>query len=883
MKTHHALLTASCRVALAGLLHDLGKFAERAALPLDPEILNANLAQYARSQQQGKRHWYSHRHAAYTAIAIDLLEQQFPRLIGEDMHPFAGWNSPEVDDSLINAAARHHRPETLLQWILATADRVASGFERQTFDQYNDAKENTSTRKNHITARQLTLFEQIAPPKQTQLHYRYALQPLSPESLFPVKAEQIESNNKTKAQQDYRQLWDSFVAALKQIPASHQDQLALWLDHFETLLLTFTQAIPSATAFGVKPEVSLYDHSKAVAALAVALWRYHDAQQDDPATVTQALRTRADWDEPKFLLIQADLFGIQDFIFASGGETQKRASRLLRGRSFYVSLLTECAALKILDSLALPSTSQIINAAGKFLLVAPNTSETKAALKQIQQALDQWFLTHSYGLSGVGLAWLEASCNDFLSDKQAGTTSRFAQLMTQLFAQLDFAKHQRFSLCDAQPAPAIQQTFLEQLDPQLGLCQIDGRSPAKRKRKLPNEEGEIRLSQLAEDQIDLGHWLTQFDRLLVSRTGIGKKTLALDLFGYRISFDDSIGHLSPEIRAGNLLRAWDFSLPTAANQTLWHGYARRAINAFIPCFTGTEAPLELEKYASTEQAETPKVNEPKTLNHLACEDRQLDQQERWFGVPALMTLKGDVDNLGLLFEQGLTQPTFAKMAAFSRQLNSFFTLYLPWLCRNAFPNTYTVFAGGDDFFLIGPWRPQIRLAQKLRQDFQSYVADNPAIHFSVGLSMTKPGLPIRHLAALGEHALDQAKSRSPAKNSVTCFGQTVHWDRFEALQQAQEALTQLSRDLTFSTGYVYGLLELINMAETVNDYPENARWHSYFAYRTRRLLEQDRRLSERERQRLFQQVSLQLAQQGIAEFQGDYRIAVLTHLYQLRH
>ena len=102
-----------------------------------------------------------------------------------------------------------------------------------------------------------------------------------------------------------------------------------------------------------------------------------------PDAVRERLRDyhRPDWDEEKLLLIQGDFFGIQEFIFATGGETQRRAAKLLRGRSFYVSLLTECAALAILDRLALPPTSQVINAAGKFLIVAPNTDATRAALQ----------------------------------------------------------------------------------------------------------------------------------------------------------------------------------------------------------------------------------------------------------------------------------------------------------------------------------------------------------------------------------------------------------------------------------------------------------------------------------------------------------------------
>ena len=172
------LLAASSRVALAGLVHDIGKFAERAGVDPGAELLEANLHQYARRRQADGRQWFSHRHAAYTALAIDLLERHFPKLKGSEVTPFAAWDAADVDDSLINAAARHHVPETALQWIIATADRVASGFERETFDRYNDAEEGTATGGDHFSARQLTLFEQIRLDgrhgEKTPLQQRYA-------------------------------------------------------------------------------------------------------------------------------------------------------------------------------------------------------------------------------------------------------------------------------------------------------------------------------------------------------------------------------------------------------------------------------------------------------------------------------------------------------------------------------------------------------------------------------------------------------------------------------------------------------------------------------------------------------------------------------------
>ncbi len=284
--------------------------------------------------------------------------------------------------------------------------------------------------------------------------------------------------------------------------------------------------------------------------------------------------------------------------------------------------------------------------------------------------------------------------------------------------------------------------------------------------------------------------------------------------------------------------------------------------------------------------------DPKTLNHLALDDRKRDPEKKhWTGVEALMTLKGDVDNLGLIFQKGLERPTFAKMAALSRQMNAFFAVWLPWACQNNFNNTYTVFAGGDDFFLIGPWHSMIKLAQEMKKQFHRYVAENPDIHFSAGLSMTKPGLPVRYLGHLAEEALEKAKSFSDhgtRKNAVTCFDQSVAWDKFMLLVKCGAELARLAGEVEISTGYLYDVLRFTDMAGRVKDRPENAIWYSQFAYRTRRLVETkvrsgaSREELERERRRVHEQLASAIAGEGIEQHGAAYKIALFTYLYQQR-
>lgn len=898
------VLSASSRVALAALLHDLGKFAERARIPGaqakdgDGNIRQTIEAQLACPEWNGRS---THIHAAYTAIGMDLLEAHLPELVGEDMGPFAPWREKNADDSIINAAARHHRPDTFMQWIIASADRLASGFEREEFEVYNQTPDEEEKKLNHYTTRQWTLFEGVHLNKREETHEcRYPLKPLSPEAIFPVPAKDCETGDKSTAQASYLELWNQFQAGLKAIPASHRTNLPLWLDHFDSLWLAFTHAIPSATAGiagNVRPDVALYDHSRTTAALAVALWRFHADQEHEPAAVKEQLRAQWDskregydesrhaWIDEKFLLIQGDFTGIQDFIFA-GGESQRQVARLLRGRSFHVSLLSELAALKVLEALDLPPTSQVVNAAGKFLIVAPNTAEVVETLRAVQAELDAWFLAHTWGQSGINLAWLPARADDFRHGKDE---SPFRDLIKRLFEQLEAAKLTRFGLCGETPPPANYRGFLDSFIH--GECKIDGRSPAQL------ELDGAWVSELAWDQVMTGKWLASQDRLLVTRNrieplseGQALNQLRLPIFGYHILFtgaEEASGKFGGEANSGNLARAWDFSLPESADAPLWNGYARRAINAFVPKFGETNA-RESDRYQGLEDLDDfePHPQAPKTLNHLARDDRRLDENGRWVGAEALITLKGDIDNLGLIFQQGQERPTFARMAALSRQINAFFTVWLPWVCRQEFPNTYTVFAGGDDFFLIGPWHSTMKLARRMRDEFARYVAHNPDIHFSAGLSMTKPGLPIRHLGQLADESLDNAKM-VPGKNAVTSFGFAIPWPQFEQLMVREESLGRLSEELKLSTGYLYGLLNLTDMAADQTR-PENALWHSRFAYRTWRMLEAkeknkgNREETERKRRQWQQELALEIANSGIEKHGAAYKIALFTHLYQQR-
>ena len=830
------LLEASCRVAFSGLIHDIGKFAERAKIEISPSERNNNIHLYC--PYNSEHNYHSHIHTAYTGVAIGIIEKYLPPINNVDTFPF---QTDDKDNSVINAAAMHHKPDTYLQNIISTADRLSSAFERTKFEEYNQVAES----EDYQSARLISLFEKLFQEKDVIFQYRYPLKALSPDAIFPTIKNVMD---KDEATQEYAKLWKDFVQNTQK--TNNRTDWNVWLDNFDTLYSIYTQNIPSSS-YKTLAYVSLYDHSKSTAALATALWRYHYETQ------TETLEELKDDNKKKFLLIQGDVSGIQSFIFEAGKNTRKNAYKILRGRSFMISLFSECAALKVLDALDLPSTSQIMNAAGKFVIVAPNTKEVKNKLNDIKKDIDNWFQKNYYGLVSVGVATVEATQKDF-EDKN------FAMLQKKIYQSLSVAKMQKFDLCKHS---VTFNDFFEQYKEKEGLCCFDGRMPAQE--PVPYEQDEYSCSRCL-DILSLGESLTYQNRIYISRRKF-QKGFKTDILGFYIGLQAE----------GEILRVWDISLPTDESSALFNGCARRYINAYIPRFTPDD--INKDIYQDIGGIE---VGKPKTFEHLTVENCIfLDGKLRT--KPALMSVKGDIDNLGYILQSGIKNTTFATMAGLSRQINNFFAIWLPWLCQteDRAKNIYTIFAGGDDFYFVGPWFDMVQVLPQIRQRFADYVCHNSQITFSTGMCMTRSGDDVINMSSLAEDALEKAKCRKveneTVKNAVCCFQQVVSYDDYEKLLELEKQLDDLSQKCDLSTGYIYSLLDLCNDASAAEEDFMRAMWRSKLYYRTTRFVETNKNI-ENENKDFAKELILQHIGNAIQQYKTNYKIALSIWLYQHR-
>ncbi len=854
------------KISLAGLMHDIGKFAQLGMdISKEYQVNNADLYQPFRDG------FHTHQHALYTAA---FIEQQADSLPGELNS--GDWGE---GDSFINLAAGHHRPGSPMQSIVTLADRISSGLDRAAFDKGENIPI-SAYRKTRL----LTLFEQIDLENNTPLESRdqfsreYPLRALSAESVFPV----LKNGDKTsqEAESEYRKLFAQFLDWLKCLK-NKDNSIELWCQHFDSLLYSFTAQMPAARVGDVVPDVSLYDHSKSTAALSAALYLYHR----DTGTLTDEGIGQST--EEKFILISGDFYGIQDFIFSGSGESDSFRSKLLRGRSFTVSLLSELAADMVCRAVGLSPLSVVLNAAGKFTILAPNTPAAWEAIDTVQDEINQWLFSISYGQSSLGLTGTRASQSDFYSGSFGGLWARHKVDMEQTKScRLDL---DRFG--------GVVSGYLDSFDNSLQppLCPFCGVRPAQAETRGDSYLNEDAVScKVCRDHILLGTMLVK-NNLVVVRLGKMEEKrhnrLLEPLLGkYQLSFKPE--QEFERAAVDNIVRVWKTTV--SEDGTAVSTVTGRFINGHVPVYDKSDLCDDRLVDRSHNEDDLQNVQEgvedgrPKTFSDMAQLALNVLPDGSICGTSALGVLKADVDSLGLLMGCGLPEKryTISRIATLSRQLDSFFSIYLPHLLKNdeRFTNVYTVFAGGDDLFLIGPWSRMVELALFLRDKFSDFVCKNKQLHFSAGIVMGKAHTPVETLAERSEHALEKAKDEG--KNRVTVFNETVSWEQLAALFECTGVMADWRQRL-LSASVFYRLNEIVDMADSekkldgkdihISDM-QCLRWRAQLKYQIARNLNPE--LKGEARDAGF--TELESFGQWLQKHRGAMRIPLWTILYNHR-
>lgn len=773
------------KIALAGLLHDIGKFSERAEREIPANYIASNQSLY-QPEYKGR---YTHQHSLHTAYFLDENYKYFPEELTRH-------SSDAV--SLINLASKHHKPDSPEQLIISEADHLSSGIERKEFEETD-----TYTR----SAREIplmTILEDISitnkwkENKPENFNFVYPVQMLSPNSIFPIKKDEYGIPK-------YKELYEKFITLFRNLP--HKSCPKLWFEHLDSLLLLCCSSIPSATVGitekGFKEivsDISLYDHGRLTAAFATALYIYHSQ------TNSMDKNSIKDRESEKFIIIEGNLYGIQDFIFSEGGSTVKNAAKLLRGRSFYVSLLSELAADYILEQIGLPITSIVTNAAGKFKIIAPNTEETTNAIKMAKEKINQWLIEKFYGEVSIGIVYIKASYNDFIQQNGVSEVLKKIGKASEI---------QKFDKINILKNGGSVTNYLNDFSSEFGVCPVCNRRAARGRNKIKEDN----LCDICYDHVKIGKELVHENRIAITTKDANlKEKLRVPVFDkYQLAF--VTGELSELAKEGKVIHFWDIN-------KLWQSdkyseekiYSFKLINGYVPRFReemDTDEIIEKLTYGEKKEdkiqiLETLREDTILSFHHIAKFALE-KSDDGYVGVDALGVFKADIDNLGTIFLKGLRpeKRTFSRYTTLSRQLNLFFTLHIPYLCRTKFKQIYTIFAGGDDLFLLGPWTDMISFAKRLSEDFNRYTCENSEITLSAGVYITKPDTPVLTMAEQSEKALEYAKASG--KNRITIFNVPVRWNDLEYIENIRNQLNRWLEEQLITRSLIYKLNEILEM------------------------------------------------------------------------
>lgn len=589
----------------------------------------------------------------------------------------------------------------------------------------------------------------------------------------------------------YTKLWDGFARECQSLKGTITVPQALLLLEKYTSYIPYVPSPPESPHAGV----SLFDHVKLTAALASCLHQARETQLP-------------------FLLVGGDFSGVQDFVYRI---SSKGALKALRGRSFFLELLTEHVINEILRALELSAANIVISAGAIFNLLLPNTERACKALKSAQQKLNEYLLEKHDGKIYLALAAVEVSEDDLvdpeaLAEKWRELGQKIAQQKGHKFLDILHDKDQWDAFLRPKRPPDLVNGPQDLSE---GVCPWCSKESAQLKRITWQEEEmygcQACLSKRAIEECQICHRTALLTPLPPPRADVMACSICRNLYHlgehlyytrYVIGSKASSDQLDP-------LQKAIIKLPNLAEATGWIYY-------YFPLAKTKDSP-ERAQPEDFQQEFHVLLNDSSVVSSFVINEWDL----QWYSLPnarllALGTYPGfkararteeplqcaeevplefeelvgcaegmkrlgilrmDVDNLGDVFIQRLQGRSLAHRMALSRAMTYFFKLHLNELCRtesaDVFPpgkpqtalinrgspkmrNVIIVYSGGDDLFIVGTWNDTVELAFDIQQAFEEYTGGS--VTLSAGMIVQDEHFPLYQMARFSKKALSVAKA-----------------------------------------------------------------------------------------------------------------------------
>ncbi|GBE34642.1 hypothetical protein BMS3Bbin06_01171 [bacterium BMS3Bbin06] len=778
-------------VVLGALLHDVGKFTEKQI-----EV-----------KKKGLKHpYYSE---CFISEHIDGLlkdkgwvDLKKVKLFAKRHHEYkSAW---EAEYLIQEISDDHNR---MLAYIVGHADS-ASSRERsdRRFDELFLKREARRFPLDSIFA-EISLREKDFYEKDCY-YYHDNISVISPETAFPLKKDGRKDKPLLKLD-EYKTHYANFIREVDSIKP--EDSFEKFYISLLSLLEKYCWCVPSATNEKLS-DISLYDHLKTTSAIAACLYQYHHLEKKfDENSIKKA-------GSYKLLLLGGDLAGIQNYIYQLKGTT--KLAKRLRARSFYITILVEAIIHWLLEKFSLPVSCCLTNGGGKFLLLLPDTEYVKKKLVDVSKEITEKLYKKFFGEVTLNLTWQEEKeeeIKDNLLTEYGFKIYDFFKHAEKTQDQLEIEKYRKFKrfLCPSSKWDTesfyIDKEIWEKYGERKKVCQICGKFPAE----FSETKGESRIEVCDKCKLDgdIGK--------ILPHTGLisfGKSEINCDETVNFNIFDDRFVTLwkSNEWRKWNGHFYMVKILPSGikADGQLLAGSSHAFLANHIPIFKDQTELISFQKeYGTWLDKEDKEVNikDPYSFTALAALAMDTDRKK---GSPLIGVLKADIDRLGLIFGRGfkgigvkkkrrieidgrivqLDRVTPSRYLTMSRMIELFLS---GWIHHRLSTNShnlpvqkdyrkiYTVYSGGDDLLLVGPWETIIYFARELYNKFREFTCNNEDITLSAGIAVVKPKIPVNEWARFVNGLLERSKKD---RDRLTLFDTTIKWEELNGLIDFMELL-----------------------------------------------------------------------------------------------
>ena len=603
------------------------------------------------------------------------------------------------------------------------------------------------------------------------------------ESIFPKVDEEYVLN--------FENLWEEFFSEFELIKDKN---------NFNTILALLKKY---ASTICYNDDISLFEHLKITNALSNCLY----------------LNYNQDIDENPFLIINGDISGIQNFIYKISGikKSQTGISRRLRGRSIFVTLLSESISNKIISELNLDITNILFCSGGRFTIVVPNTKENHTKINDIEDDINKEFL-ESFN---ADLCLILASCDVSFDDLRD-----YNKISSKSSRLLSRKKKNKF-------ITHLDILFNEENWDVSGLCKYCGN-------KIKENFDDDDVCDKCKKQFTLGKSVANAKYMVTYKSFSPSR---INIFGLNYEFFKSKDEVIDFVNFRSFYKDYHIYKLNDTN------FLDSMNEIFIP-----NVSFDFKFLGNT----VPNIN-----NDLLNSDDLLSFEHLSLiskGTNYIGVLKMDVDDLGEIFYKGFNQKNnqlnIFRISSLSFFLDLFFlglineiaknfkiysdcgsfneyffeydlefdggikTVYKP---KNNFKvpkeleqfstsTIYINYSGGDDLLVVGPYDDIIEFAILLRDKFKQWTGWNSSINISAGIGIYNHTFPIGNAAVQVENFLN--KSKSCGKDKITLFNQTLSWEDmgeiigFKRILKFAKKLEILDNEGLITRSFIYDLMTI---------------------------------------------------------------------------